>query len=107
MLRYFEGAKEIRKLLFTIVKSAPALFNIGSLLFLITFIYAIIGMNAFGRVRFTTYINPSANFQVNSEFLKLLNPISIELFSASWYWGGVWMTSSSSLVNDPYFRNGK
>lgn len=63
MLRYVECAKEIRKLLFTIVKSAPALFNIGSLLFLITFIYAIVGMNLFGYVKHNAFINPAVNFE--------------------------------------------
>jgi hypothetical protein len=51
ILRLIKAAKGIRKLLFALVVSLPALFNIGALLALITFIYAIIGMSIFGHVR--------------------------------------------------------
>lgn len=51
ILRLIKAAKGIRKLLFALVVSLPALFNIGALLALITFIYAIIGMSVFGHVR--------------------------------------------------------
>ena len=44
ILRLIKAAKGIRKLLFALMVSLPALFNIGALLALITFIYAIIGM---------------------------------------------------------------
>jgi len=63
LLRFFEGAKGVRQLIFTIIKSAPALSNVGTLLFLIIFIYAIIGMTLFGHVTYSTYINPVVNFQ--------------------------------------------
>ncbi|ODM93576.1 Sodium channel protein 60E [Orchesella cincta] len=49
VLRLVKAAKGIRKLLFALVVSLPALFNIGALLALITFIYAILGMALFGR----------------------------------------------------------
>lgn len=51
ILRLIKGAKGIRKLLFALVISLPALFNIGALLFLVTFVYAIIGMSLFGHVQ--------------------------------------------------------
>lgn len=51
ILRLIKGAKGIRKLLFALVISLPALFNIGALLFLVTFMYAIIGMSLFGHVK--------------------------------------------------------
>lgn len=51
ILRLIKAAKGIRKLLFALVVSLPALFNIGALLALITFIYAIIGMSVFGHVK--------------------------------------------------------
>lgn len=52
ILRLIKAAKGIRKLLFALVVSLPALFNIGALLALITFIYAILGMSLFGHVRY-------------------------------------------------------
>ena len=49
--------KGIRKLLFALIVSLPALFNIGALLALITFIYAIIGMTLFGHVKHRGALN--------------------------------------------------
>ncbi|RUS74825.1 hypothetical protein EGW08_017415 [Elysia chlorotica] len=47
VLRLVKSAKGIRTLLFSLAVSLPALFNIGLLLGLIMFIYAIMGMNFF------------------------------------------------------------
>ncbi|KAG6940052.1 sodium voltage-gated channel alpha subunit 3 [Chelydra serpentina] len=47
ILRLIKGAKGIRTLLFALMMSLPALFNIGLLLFLVMFIYAIFGMSNF------------------------------------------------------------
>lgn len=49
ILRTIKAAAGIRKLLFALTISLPALLNIGALLGLITFIYAILGMNLFGH----------------------------------------------------------
>jgi len=45
ILRLIKGAKGIRTLLFALMMSLPALFNIGLLLFLVMFIYAIFGID--------------------------------------------------------------
>ena len=50
VLRLVKSAKGIRTLLFSLAVSLPALFNIGLLLFLVLFIYAVFGMNFFKRV---------------------------------------------------------
>lgn len=63
LLRFFESARGIRQLIFTIMKSAPALSNVGTLLFLVIFIYAILGMNMFGYVKFSQHIDQSVNFR--------------------------------------------
>jgi len=76
LLRFFEGAKGIRKLLFTIVKSAPSLSNIGTLLFLITFIYAIMGMNLFGTLEHNGAITQTTNFQTFGSSMCILFRIS-------------------------------
>lgn len=57
------GAKGIRTLLFALVVSMPALFNIGLLLFLIMFIYSIFGMSFFGYVRKTAGVTDLFNFE--------------------------------------------
>jgi hypothetical protein len=47
VLRLLKGAKEIRDLIMTMVLSFPSLLNIGSLLALVVFIYAVLGRSLF------------------------------------------------------------
>ncbi|KAJ7365280.1 hypothetical protein OS493_005380 [Desmophyllum pertusum] len=63
LLRFFEKAKGIQRLLFSLVISLPALFNVGAILFLIVFIYAIIGMSFFAHVKKTGALNEVVNFE--------------------------------------------
>ena len=53
VFRIIRTSKGIRKLMYSLFMSLPALFNIGCLLFLVIFIFAIIGMNIFGHVGHT------------------------------------------------------
>lgn len=69
---WFQAAKGIRKLLFALVVSLPALFNIGALLALITFIYAIIGMSVFGHVKEQGALDDIVNFQTFGRSMQLL-----------------------------------
>jgi hypothetical protein len=48
MFRVVKNAKGLRALFVAVVNSGPALANIGSLLFLLMFIFAILGMDLFG-----------------------------------------------------------
>lgn len=72
LLRFFEGAKGVRRLLFTLVKSLPGLVNIAMLLGLIIFIYAIIGMSSFGYVKKTNGITDVVNFETFGNSMLLL-----------------------------------
>ncbi|XP_061464565.1 sodium channel protein type 2 subunit alpha-like [Rhineura floridana] len=63
ILRLIKGAKGIRTLLFALMMSLPALFNIGLLLFLVMFIYAIFGMSQFAYVRRQAGIDDMFNFE--------------------------------------------
>ena len=72
LLRFFEGAKGIRSLLFALVKSLPGLANIGCLLFLFMFIYACIGMSLWGNVIHTGYLDDVVNFSTFFSSLLLL-----------------------------------
>ena len=63
VLRLVKSAKGIRTLLFSLAVSMPALFNIGLLLFLIMFIYAIVGMSCFMYVKHTGGIDDMFNFE--------------------------------------------
>ncbi|XP_051826215.1 sodium channel protein type 11 subunit alpha [Antechinus flavipes] len=63
ILRLVRAAKGIRTLLFALMMSLPSLFNIGLLLFLVMFIYAIIGMTNFSHVKHEAGIDDIFNFQ--------------------------------------------
>ena len=72
LLRLVEFAKGIRQLLWALMISLPALFNIGTLLFMVIFIYAIIGMSAFGNVKREGDLNDTVNFETFGTALLLL-----------------------------------
>ncbi|XP_020773995.1 sodium channel protein type 4 subunit alpha A [Boleophthalmus pectinirostris] len=63
ILRLIKGAKGIRTLLFALMMSLPALFNIGLLLFLIMFIFSIFGMSNFAYVKKQAGIDDIFNFE--------------------------------------------
>ncbi|EPY86849.1 Sodium channel protein type XI alpha subunit-like protein [Camelus ferus] len=63
ILRLVRAARGIRTLLFALMMSLPSLFNIGLLLFLVMFIYAIFGMNCFYKVKPASGIDDIFNFQ--------------------------------------------
>ncbi|CAG7722563.1 unnamed protein product [Allacma fusca] len=82
VLRLIKAAKGIRKLLFALVVSLPAIFNIGALLFLITFIYAILGMALFSGVEKNTAVDEVFNFDTfGSSCLMLLR---LMIMAAGW-----------------------
>ncbi|XP_016296401.1 sodium channel protein type 4 subunit alpha A-like [Sinocyclocheilus anshuiensis] len=63
VLRLIRGAKGIRTLLFALMMSLPALFNIGLLLFLIMFIFSIFAMSNFAYVKKQAGIDDIFNFE--------------------------------------------
>uniref|UniRef100_A0A670J1D1 Sodium channel protein n=1 Tax=Podarcis muralis TaxID=64176 RepID=A0A670J1D1_PODMU len=81
ILRLIRGAKGIRTLLFALMMSLPALFNIGLLLFLVMFIYAIFGMANFAYVKQEHGIDDMFNFQTFPNSMLCLFQITT---SAGW-----------------------
>ncbi|XP_011894025.1 PREDICTED: sodium channel protein type 9 subunit alpha isoform X5 [Cercocebus atys] len=81
ILRLVKGAKGIRTLLFALMMSLPALFNIGLLLFLVMFIYAIFGMSNFAYVKKEDGINDMFNFETFGNSMICLFQITT---SAGW-----------------------
>lgn len=81
LLRFFEKAKGIQRLMFSLVISLPALFNVGAILFLIVFIYAIIGMSFFAHVKKTGALNDVVNFET---FLNSMLLIFRLMTAAGW-----------------------
>ncbi|XP_065944600.1 sodium channel protein 1 brain isoform X9 [Magallana gigas] len=81
VLRLIKAAKGIRKLLFALIISLPALINIGALLCLIMYIYAIIGMSVFGNMKIELPMDDTVNFQTFANSFVLLLRLST---SAGW-----------------------
>lgn len=81
LLRFFEKAKGIQRLVFSLVVSLPALFNVGAILLLIVFIYAIIGMSFFAHVKKTGALNEVVNFET---FLNSMLLIFRLMTAAGW-----------------------
>ncbi|NXN52879.1 SCN5A protein, partial [Rynchops niger] len=81
ILRLIRAAKGIRTLLFALMMSLPALFNIGLLLFLVMFIYAIFGMANFAYVKMEAGIDDMFNFQTFPNSMLCLFQITT---SAGW-----------------------
>ncbi|CAI5762361.1 channel type 2 subunit alpha isoform X4 [Podarcis lilfordi] len=81
ILRLIKGAKGIRTLLFALMMSLPALFNIGLLLFLVMFIYAIFGMSNFAYVKREVGIDDMFNFETFGNSMLCLFQITT---SAGW-----------------------
>ncbi|XP_038565586.1 sodium channel protein type 4 subunit alpha B isoform X2 [Micropterus salmoides] len=81
VLRLIRGAKGIRTLLFALMMSLPALFNIGLLLFLIMFIFSIFGMSNFAYVKKEAMIDDIFNFETFGNSMICLFMITT---SAGW-----------------------
>ncbi|XP_062870948.1 sodium channel, voltage gated, type VIII, alpha subunit a isoform X2 [Trichomycterus rosablanca] len=81
ILRLIKGAKGIRTLLFALMMSLPALFNIGLLLFLVMFIFSIFGMSNFGFVKRESGIDDMYNFETFGNSMIILFMITT---SAGW-----------------------
>lgn len=81
ILRLIKSAKGIRTLLFALMMSLPALFNIGLLLFLVMFIYAIVAMSQFAYVKKEAGIDDMLNFETFGNSMLCLFQITT---SAGW-----------------------
>ncbi|NXM04070.1 SCN5A protein, partial [Tyrannus savana] len=81
ILRLVQKARRIRTLLFALLMSLPALINAGLLLFLIIFIYAIVGMENFAYLPQEKGIDDIFNFQTFSGSILCLFQITA---SAGW-----------------------
>ncbi|KAL2081442.1 hypothetical protein ACEWY4_023295 [Coilia grayii] len=96
ILRLIKGAKGIRTLLFALMMSLPALFNIGLLLFLVMFIYAILGMSFFAYVKKEDGIDDMFNFETFGNSMICLFQIT-----TSAGWDGL----LSPMLNTPPYCN--
>uniref|UniRef100_A0A7N6A4P9 Sodium channel protein n=1 Tax=Anabas testudineus TaxID=64144 RepID=A0A7N6A4P9_ANATE len=101
VLRLIRGAKGIRTLLFALMMSLPALFNIGLLLFLIMFIFSIFGMSNFAYVKKEAMIDDMFNFENFGNSM-----ICLFMITTSAGWDGLLSPIMNSPPDcDPEFEN--
>ena len=72
MFKLVQGAKGLRTLFNTLLQSLPAVWNVGSLLFLLLCVYGVLGMNLFGKPGLIIYDVPHANFNTFGMSLNTL-----------------------------------
>ena len=72
ILRLVKNLKGLRDLALTLVYAFPALVNVGALLFIVSFIYAVLGMNLFCRVQHQENISDDRNFESFGSAMMLL-----------------------------------
>ena len=72
ILRLLKGAKELRNLIVTMVLSLPSLVNVGAMLALLTFIFAVLGQNLFPFLKHQDSINSMRNFESLGSAMLLL-----------------------------------
>ena len=72
IFRLIPKAKGLKTLFTTLLLSLPALFNVGSVLFLMFFIFAVMGMSFFGTVLYGENIGRHANYETFFDGMLLL-----------------------------------
>ena len=72
ILRLVKNLKGLRDLALTLVYAFPSLVNVGALLFVVTFIYGVLGMNLFCRVQHQENISDERNFESFGNAMLLL-----------------------------------
>lgn len=84
LLKFVEGMDGMKQLFRTLIVTLPGLANVAGLLFLLFFIYAIIGVQLFAPVAFYESYNEQANFRTfGSAMLLLLRMATGERFGTS------------------------
>uniref|UniRef100_S4RRY1 Sodium channel protein n=1 Tax=Petromyzon marinus TaxID=7757 RepID=S4RRY1_PETMA len=72
LLRLIRSVEGIRKLIYTLVISLPALINIGLLLLLIMFMYGVLGVSIFRDLPYSGSITNMVNFETFANSMTLL-----------------------------------
>ena len=81
IFRLIPKAKGLRTLFHTLITSLPALWNVGSMLLLFFFMYSVMGMQLFGRIKPQEFINRHANF---TTFLRSMGVLFRMATGESW-----------------------
>ena len=72
LFKILRGARSLRALFDSLLLTAPTLANVGGLLFLAMFIFAVLGMNLFGELPHGQFITDTTNFSTFGNSLMTL-----------------------------------
>ena len=82
LLRLVRHAPRLRTLIVTFVSALPALINVGSLLFLLLFIFAVLGVSLFSHVPMGEFVDIHANFHtIGVALLTLFRAVTGETWN--------------------------
>ncbi len=86
ILRLIKSAKSLNRLFETLLVTLPSLGNVGGILLLLFFIYAVMGVQLFATVQLKASLNAHANFQTFwSALLTLMRASTGESWNAIMY----------------------
>jgi len=86
MVRLLKHTGDVRIILVTLAAALPAISNVIALMCITFFVYAVMGMQLFGNVKFGNALNSHANFQNFSEaFLLLIRIVTGEDWPALYH----------------------
>ena len=89
IFRLLAKFKGLTNLFLAIVQALPTIMNVGTVLFLVYFIYAILAMNLFGTVKRAEFLSDRANFETFGVSL-----LTIFRMSTGESWNGIMMDCS-------------
>eukprot|EP00939_MAST-03C_sp_MAST-3C-sp1_P000527 g527.t1 len=101
IFRLVRSAKELRKLINTLIISLPQLSNVAMLLALFLFIFAVMGVQMFAKIAFEEAYNEHANFQTfPTAVLTLLRATTGENWNGMMYDMGA---QTDQCIDDPSY----
>ena len=94
IFRLVKANPKVLTLFKTLIYSMPSLINVGIILMLLYFIFAIIGMNLFNGIKYGNYLNEDANFDTfGASFNTLFRCSTGESYNAIMY---------DTMIQPPY-----
>ena len=105
VFRLVKRAPNIKRLLMTIVTTMPALSNVFMVLLLLFFVFAVMGVEVFGQVRYGATYNVVCNMSTWSGAMHMLWRAATGSFRAAMYDLSVcaWQNGASEIMLSPLF----
>ena len=106
ILKLFRNLKSLQVIFSTFLNTIPALVNTGGLMFLVIYIFSVIGMNLFARVKLQAPMHRWLNFQtVPNSLLTLFRVATGENWNDVMYALGSGNTISYQCIENPTYQD--